>query len=174
MRYLKVFVKDNSANAKADTVDLLFLQRMPPLPDELVRKATAVDVSADGLVDYQMTGDIDGNGVAGHQGRELLKNFANAALKLSWFSQAPNRSINLYVSRFDVAAKPAEIRLDLYQTDKPMIDKSRLKFSVTAWDFTGKGVMQLDDDALPLDRFDTVDRKVLQTMSDLYLRFNWH
>jgi len=33
------------------------------LPDELVRLATAVDTSADGLVDHQITENIDGVGI---------------------------------------------------------------------------------------------------------------
>ncbi|CRM83248.1 hypothetical protein [Pseudomonas sp. 22 E 5] len=175
MRYLRVAVKDQSANALADTVELLFFLRTPKLPDERVRQATAVDVSADGRVDYQITGDIDGNGVSGEKDRELLKDFANAVLRVNWLCRPPmpNRSINFYVSRFTVAGDPAEVRLDLYQNDKPMIEKQRLKFSVTACDSLGKGVMQLDDEALPLELFDTMDLKALQSMANLYLKFNW-
>ena len=174
MRYLKVVVKDQSANAQADTVDLLYFQRTPRLPDELARTAAAVDVSADGLVDYQVTGDIDGNGFSDQQDRELLKKFANAALKLGWFNQPLNRSINFYVSRFDAAGNPADVRLDLYQNEKPMIDKPRLTSSVTARDFLEKGTLQLDDEDLPLDIFDTVDRNAMQSMANLYLKFNWY
>lgn len=175
MRYLKVVVKDQSANAQADTVTLLFFQRNPKLPDELVRQATAVDITADGLVDYQITGDIDGNGFAGLQDRELLKNFANGVLKLGWLSRpsASNRSINFYVSRFNAATTPVEIRLDFYENEKPMLDKARLTLSLTACDPYGKGQMQLDDEALSFGRFDTVDRQALQRMIDVYLKLNW-
>ncbi|MDE1532140.1 hypothetical protein PVE90_20740 [Pseudomonas carnis] len=175
MRYLKVVVKDQSANAQADTVDLLFLQRTPRLPDELVRKATAVDVSADGLVDYQITGDLDGNGISGLQDRELLKTFANAVLKLSWLSRPsmPSRSINIYVSRFDTAANPADIRLDFYQNDKLMSEKPRLKLSLTASGPNDKGSMQLDDETLSFEQFDTVDQQALQSMVNVYMKLNW-
>ncbi|KRP63198.1 hypothetical protein [Pseudomonas trivialis] len=175
MRYLKVFVKDQSANAQADTVTLLFFQRSPQLPDELVRKATAVDISADGLVDYQITGDIDGNGVSDMQDRALLKHFANSALKLGWLSRPsmPNRSINFYVSRFDTAHHPVDIRLDFYQNEKPGLDRERLNLSLTVSDPDGKGVMQLDDDTLPHDQFDTVDRQALQRMINGYLKLGW-
>ncbi len=37
--------------------------RLTQLPDELARIATAVDTSADGLVGYQITEDIDGVGI---------------------------------------------------------------------------------------------------------------
>ncbi|AZE58072.1 hypothetical protein C4K03_5965 [Pseudomonas synxantha] len=173
MRYLKVVAKDQSANAQADTVKLLFFQRNPTLPDELVRQATAVDISADGLVDYQMTGDIDGNGFSGLQDRELLKNFANSVLKLSWLSRSPiaNRSISFYVSRFDGAGVPAEVRLDFYQNEKPMIEREKLVLSLTASD--EKGQMRLNEEDLSRDLFDTLDGEALQRMATLYLKFNW-
>ncbi|OPA96551.1 hypothetical protein BFW87_09475 [Pseudomonas fluorescens] len=175
MRYLKVVVKDQSSNTQADTVSLYFVQRAPELPDEMVRTATAVDVTADGLVDFQITGDIDGNGVSGELDRKLLRNFANAVLKLSWLSRPvmSYRSINIYVSRFNTATKPVEIRLDFYQNEKPMISKDKLMFSATACDPTGRGVIALDDEALAPDLFDTVDRQALQRMIEEYLRFNW-
>ena len=175
MRYLKVVVKDQSSNAQADTVELLFFQRNPKLPDELVRKATAVDVSADGLVDYQITGDIDGNGFSGLKDRELLQRFANSVLKLSWLSRPsmPNRSINIFVSRFDAAANPVEVRLDLYQNEKPMIKKEKLVLSLIADDASGRGDIALDEEALSPDLFDTVDREALQCMVESYMKFNW-
>lgn len=176
MRYLKVVIKDQSANAQADTVSLFFMQRNPKLPDELVRIATAVDTSADGLVDYQITGDIDGDHVvSGLRDRELLKHFANNVLKLSWLSRPsmPNRSINLYVSRFDTANKPVEIRLDFYQREKPMMGKDMLMLSLTACDDSGKEEVRLDEELLPTDLFDTVDQEVLQHMARAYLKFNW-
>ncbi|QOY71343.1 MULTISPECIES: hypothetical protein [unclassified Pseudomonas] len=176
MRYLKVVVKDQSSNAQADTVSLFFIQRNPKLPDEVMRKATAVDITADGLVDYQVTGDIDGNGiVSGQQDRELLKDFANSVLKLSWLSRPAmsNRSINFYVSRFDKATNPVEIRLDFYQSEKPMIGKNKLVMSVSACDYTERGVMRLDEEEFPDGLFDTVDRDALQHMVKLYTKFNW-
>ncbi|MCD7037605.1 hypothetical protein LRQ11_17980 [Pseudomonas sp. MAFF 311095] len=175
MRYLKVVVKDKSSNAQADTVKLFFFQRDPKLPDELIREATAVDASADGAVDYQMTGDIDGNGRSDQQDRQLLKYFANNVLKLEWLSKFTqlNRSINIYVSRFDPSTIPVEVRLDLYQNEKPMIDKDKLVLSITAYDDSGKGNLQFDEGVLPRDVFDTVDRETLQHMARLYLKFNW-
>lgn len=175
MRYLKVVVKDQSSNTQADTVQLLFFQRNPPLPDELVHKATAVDMSADGLVDFQITGDIDGNGFSGLQDRALLQNFANSVLTLGWLSRPamPFRSINIYVSRFDAATKPVDVRLDFYLHEKPMIKKEKLVLSITACDTDGKGNMQLDEEALSPDLFDTVDREALQCMVESYMKFNW-
>lgn len=176
MRYLKVVVKDQSSNAQADTVNLFFMQRNPKLPDEVVRTATAVDTSADGLVDYQITGDIDGDRiVSGLQDRELLKHFANSVLKLSWLSRPsmPNRSINIYVSRFDTATHPVEIRLDFYQRETPMMGKEQLMLSLTACGDPAKGEMRLDEEMLPTDLFDTVDQEALQRMVKTYLKFNW-
>lgn len=175
MRYLKVVVKDQSANAEADTVKLYFFQRNSPLPDELVRQATAVDVSADGLVDYQMAGDLDGNGISSQEDRALLQSFANDVLRLGWLSRPtmPTRSINFYVSRFDTATNPAEVRLDFYQSETPMRARAKLIFSLTADDVNGSGILQLDLEALPPDLFNGVDREVLQRMVDLYLKLNW-
>ncbi|ROM54853.1 hypothetical protein BK649_08290 [Pseudomonas canadensis] len=175
MRYLKVVAKDQSLNNQADTVNLFFIQRSPSLPDELVRSATAVDVTADGLVDYQITGDINGNGVSGEQDRELLKKFANNVLKVNWLSRPAGlfRSINMYVSRFDKATKPAEVRLDFYQNEKPMNGKDKLMFSFTASDSVGKGSMKLDEEVTSYEAFDTSDREALQGMISLYLKFDW-
>ncbi|MBF6027473.1 hypothetical protein ICY20_06990 [Pseudomonas sp. P115] len=175
MRYLKVVVKDQSGNAQADTVNLFFIQRSPSLPDELVRTATAVDVTANGLVDYQITGDINGNGVSGEQDRSLLKQFANNVLKVNWLGRpsAPFRSINMYVSRFDTATKPIEVRLDFYQNEKPMNGKDTLMFSFTASETVTKGNMELGEEVIALDEFDTEDRNALQNMISFYLRFNW-
>ena len=175
MRYLKVVVKDQSLNTQADTLNLFFIQRSPSLPDELVRSATAVDVTANGLVDYQITGDINGNGVSGEQDRSLLKQFANNVLNVNWLSRpsTPFRSINMYVSSFNTATRPVEVRLDFYQNEKPMNGKDTLMFSFTASDSVGKGNVELDEDELSFDAFDTSDRKALQNMANLYLKFNW-
>lgn len=175
MRYLKVVVKDQSLNTQADTLNLFFIQRSPSLPDELVRSATAIDVTADGRVDYQITGDINGNGVSDEEDRALLKQFANNVLNVNWLGRpsAPFRSINMYVSRFDTATKPVEVRLDFYQNEKPMNGKDTLMFSFTASDPVGKGNVELDEDEISFDAFDTSDRKALQSMINLYLKFNW-
>lgn len=175
MRYLKIVVKDQSLNAQADTVNLFFIERNPSLPDELVRSATAVDVTADGLVDYQVTADINGSGVSDEQDRALLKKFANNVLKVNWLSRPSSRfrSINMYVSRFDTATKPAEVRLDFYQNEKPMNGKDTLMFSFTASETVRKGHVELDEEVICFDEFDTSDRKALQHMISLYLEFNW-
>lgn len=175
MRYLKVVAKDQSLNAQADTVNLFFIQRNPSLPDEVVRRATAVDVTANGLVDYQITGDINGSGVSDEKDRELFKKFSNAVLKLKWLSRPsmPYRSINMYVSRFDKTEKPVEVRLDFYQNEKPMNGKDKRMFSCTASDNVGNGYFKLEEEATSFDALDVPDRSALQGMINLYLKFNW-
>ncbi|MDQ0977874.1 hypothetical protein [Pseudomonas synxantha] len=175
MRYVKVIVQDRTENDRADTVKLYFFQRDPDLPDELMHQAVAFDVTADGAVDFQSTGDIDFNGASTLRDRRLLKTFANEALKLSWFNrgEGAGRSLNFYVSRYDELGTPREVRSDFFQRSSSG-GKDKLVYSSTAGDQDCDGGLDplAPDDQFEL--FDTVDQQTIHALSKLYLRFNWH
>ena len=86
MRYLKVTAQDRSANGKADTVLLHFFEESSGAEDRLIHKAYALDITADGKVDFQV-GDVNNDGKENTKDERLLKSFANAYLQLDWFNR---------------------------------------------------------------------------------------
>lgn len=175
MRYLKVIVQDRSENDRADTVKLRFFQRDPDLPDELMHEAVAFDATADGAVDVQICGDIDFDGASTFKDRRLLKMFANHALKLSWFNKgnAGSRSVNLYVTRHDQWDKPLEVRSDFNQHNSSGVGEV-LMHSTTVFDQKTECHSAPPEQGDQFELFDTVDQQTIQTLSQLYLRFNWY
>lgn len=97
MRYLKATAQDRSGNGKADAVLLHFHNG----PANQVHEAFALDMSADGLIEFGFAGDIDGDGKQDFQDQLLLTRFAEFFLKLNWFNEGDNWERYLKIAAAD-------------------------------------------------------------------------
>lgn len=97
MRYLKVTAQDRSGNGRADAVLLHFHHDSA----NLVHEAFAVDMSADGRIEFGFAGDINSDGEQDFQDQLLLTNLAETFLQLGWFNKGDNWERYLKIDAID-------------------------------------------------------------------------
>lgn len=176
MRYLIVTVQDRAGNGRADSVLLQFYESACTSgEDVLMNKAFALDVDADGKVDYKM-GDVTNDGREKSVDQRLLNTFANACLRLNWFNPGAStkRSLKIFSEDFSGDGSPDTVRLHFHEgTGKPT-GKS-LVYTAVAYDTDYNGTLDLslhfdlDNDG---DK-DATDRELVSLLSDTYLKFKW-
>lgn len=175
MRYLKVTAQDRSANGKADTVLLHFLEESSGAEDTLIHKAYALDITADGKVDFQV-GDVNNDGKENAKDERLLKPFADAYLQLNWFNRGDTwaRYLKIFAEDFANDGSPDTVRLHFHEGVGKPSDQS-IVYTASAYDTNNDGTMDwlinfdVDNDG---DK-DAVDQKLVSLLSTAYLKFNW-
>ncbi|WP_339503023.1 hypothetical protein [Pseudomonas silesiensis] len=175
MRYLKVTAQDRGGNGKADTVFLHFFEESSGVEDTLVNKAYALDVSADGKVDFQV-GDVNNDGKENSRDERLLKSFADAFLQLNWFNSgnAWARYLKIFTEDFAADGSSDTVRLHFHEGVGKPSDQS-IVYTASAYDTDNDGKLDwlihfdMDNDG---DQ-DAVDQKLVSLLSTTYLKFNW-
>ena len=175
MRYLKVTAQDRSANGKADTVLLHFFEESSGAEDTLVHKAYALDITADGKVDFQV-GDVSNDGKENAKDERLLKSFADAYLELNWFNRGDtwDRYLKIFAEDFTSDGSPDTVRLHIHEGLGKPSDQS-IVYTASAYDTNNDGTLDwlihfdVDNDG---DQ-DAVDQKLVSLLSTAYLKFNW-
>jgi hypothetical protein len=175
MRYLKVTAQDRSSNNRADTVLLHFFEESSGVEDNLIHRAYALDITADGKVDFQ-AGDVNNDGKQDLKDERLLKSFADAYLKLNWFNQGSNwaRYLKIFTEDSHQDGSPDTVRLHFHEgTGKPS-DESII-YTASNYDTNNDGKLDtiigfdVDNDG---DQ-DAMDQKLVSQLSTAYLKFKW-
>ncbi|MFY0728338.1 hypothetical protein [Pseudomonas sp. NFX15] len=175
MRYLKVTAQDRSANGRADTVLLHFFEESSGCEDTLIHKAYALDITADGKVDFQV-GDVNNDGKENTKDERLLKSFADAFLRLNWFNCENTwaRYLKIFVEDFAKDGSPDTVRLHFHEgVGKPQDET--IVYTASAYDTNNDGKLDwlihfdMDNDG---DQ-DAVDQKLVSLLSTTYLKFKW-
>lgn len=175
MRYLKITAQDRSGNHRADTVLLHFFEAMENAEDKLIHKAYALDITADGEVDFQV-GDVNNDGQENTRDERLLKKFADAFLQLNWFNKGDTweRYLKIFVEDFAQDGSPDTVRLHFHQgTGKPTDET--IIYTASAYDTNNDGKLDslihfdMDNDG----DIDAVDQRHLTLLSKEYLKFKW-
>lgn len=175
MRYLKITAQDRSGNHRADTLLLHFFEEVKDGEDILIHKAYALDITADGKVDFQ-AGDVNNDGTENIKDERLLKMFANAYLQLNWFNAGNTsaRYLKIFVEDFAQDGSPDTVRLHFHEGQGEPTDNS-IVYTASAYDTNNDGKLDwlihfdVDNDC----DIDAVDQKLVSLLSKEYLKFNW-
>lgn len=175
MRYLKVTAQDRIGNGKADTVLLHFFEETKAAEDTLVHKAYALDMTANGKIDFQV-GDVNNDGKEDLSDERLLKAFAETFLQLNWFNRGETweRYLKIFTEDFANDGSPDTVRLHFHEGIGKPSDQS-IVYTASAYDTNNDGKLDwtinfdMDNDG---DQ-DAVDQKLVSHLSNGYLKFNW-
>src|SRR5450830_1146039 len=135
MRYLKVTAQDRSGNHRADTVLLHFFETTGcDTEGRLVHKAYALDITADGKVDFQ-AGDVNNDGKDNKRDEKLLRKFADAYLKLNWFNPGISwqRYLKIFVEDDSQDGSPDTVRLHFHKGEGTPRDET-IVYTASAYD----------------------------------------
>lgn len=175
MRYLKVTAQDRSSNNRPDTVLLHFFEESNGAEDTLVHRAYALDITADGKVDFQ-AGDANNDGKQDIKDERLLKSFADVYLKLNWFNSGNTwtRYLKIFAEDFYKDGSPDTVRLHFHEgTGKP--NDQSIVYTASNYDTDNDGKLDwlinfdVDNDG---DQ-DAVDQKLVSQLSTAYVKFKW-
>lgn len=177
MRYLKAIAQDRSGNGVADTILLHFYERSSNKPDELIHEAVAVDINADGVMDFQFTGDTKGDGIANVADKLLLKTFAETFLKVHWFNAGEHsqRVLVLVATHYSPEGVPNAVELGFFDRLSPR-QKPTLIFQAAGYDGNGKGALDsftrtdVNSDGIA----DNADKELIRSIGNSFLAFKWY
>lgn len=175
MRYLKVTAQDRSSNNRADTVLLHFFEERSGAQDTLIHRAYALDITADGKVDFQ-AGDANNDGREDIRDERLLRSFVDVYLKLNWFNPGTTstRYLKIFTEDFYKDGSPDTVRLHFHKgTGKP--NDQSIVYTASNYDTDNDGKLDLlinfdvDNDG---DQ-DAADQKLVSQLSTAYVKFKW-
>ncbi|MFJ7311363.1 hypothetical protein ACIQVE_01065 [Pseudomonas sp. NPDC098747] len=175
MRYLKVIAQDRCGNGKADSVLLEFREEVNAREDKLINSALALDINADGKVDFKF-GDVTGDGMENALDQRLLQAFANTVIKLNWLNRGTTRKQYLKILAEDLQGDgtPNIVRVHLRREDSFESDGIMISWSAAFdRDNDGKLDFSFHGDANGDGRIDQIDDRLVQRLAGLYLKFNW-
>ncbi|MFJ7311362.1 hypothetical protein ACIQVE_01060 [Pseudomonas sp. NPDC098747] len=174
MRYLKVTAQDRSANNRADTLLLHFFEENSGAEDTLIHRAYALDITADGKVDFQ-AGDVNNDGKENIKDERLLKSFANAFVQLNWFNPGATgqRYMKVYAQDFYADGTPDTVRLHLYE-GTPMEQRTLASWHA-AYDLDNDSKLEwnIHHDINQDGVIDAVDDRLVATLAETFLKFQW-
>ncbi|VVN96224.1 hypothetical protein PS691_02261 [Pseudomonas fluorescens] len=176
MRYLKVTAQDRLRNGKAETVLLQFYEQPGGgAEDILVNTAFALDLTADGKVDYKM-GDVTNNGRENTVDERLLETFANAYLQLNWFNRGAvwKRYLKIFAEDFYADGTPDTVRLQLHEGAGEASERTLASWHA-AYDFDNDGTLEwnIHFDVNHDGIIDEVDEALVRRLADTFLKFRW-
>lgn len=177
MLYLKATAQDRSGNGRADTVLLHFYERPTYGPDELVHEAVALDMNADGAVDFEFPGDINFDGKCNIVDNVLLEDFANTFLKLNWFNKGESlqRSLVVVVSHYNKKGPPNAVELGFFDRSS-RVRKPTLIYRAAGYDGDGNGVLEsfTNSDVDKNGIANNADKELIRALCNGFLAFNWY
>jgi hypothetical protein len=174
MRYLKVIAQDRCGNGKADSVLLEFRDKVDACEDTLINSALALDINADGKVDFKF-GDVTGDGKENAVDQRLLQAFANTFIKLNWFNcgATGKRYMKIYAEDFYADGTPDTVRLHLYE-GTPMAQRTLASWHA-AYDFDNDSKLEwnIHHDINQDGVIDAVDDRLVAALAEIFLKFKW-
>ena len=172
MRYLKVTAQDRSNNGKADAVLLHFHNS----PANLVHEAFALDMSADGRIEFGVAGDINGDGVQNFQDQRLLTAFAEVYLQLNWFNTGDNweRYLTISATDYHKDGSPNVVTLQFSDDDGNPCAPIRIK-PAAAYDGDNDGHFDsfTNTDVNANGLANNADKILLRNVVETFLAFEW-
>ncbi|WP_166221581.1 hypothetical protein [Pseudomonas atagonensis] len=175
MRYLKVTAQDRSANGWPDTVLLHFYEETTGARDALTHRAYALDITADGKVDFQ-AGDANNDGKENTKDERLLKSFANAFLQIDWFNRGLDRarSLKIFTEDFAGDGSPDTVRLHFYEGLEKTPEWS-IAHTASSYDSDNDGKLDwvVSYDMNNSGERESRNQKLVSMLSALYLKFEW-
>lgn len=172
MRYLKVTAQDRSGNGKADTALLHFHD---PLASQ-THEAFAVDMNADGSIEFGFAGDINHDGKQGFQDQLLLTEFAETFLQLNWFNIGDNweRYLKIFTSDYHKDGSPNIVTCQFSEDNGDLSQPIRIKCA-SAYDGDNDGVFDTftHSDINSDGRADKADKIQLSKIVKTFLAFRW-
>jgi len=172
MRYLKVAAQDLSGNGKADTVLLQFHDDQT----NLVFQAFAIDLTADGSIEFSYAGDINGDGKQNLQDQKLLTVFAEAFLQLNWFNAGDSvtRYVKIEARDYHGDGSPNIVNLHFSEDDGTLRGPIGIR-TASAYDGDNDGNLDsftnsdVNNDGIA----NTADKLLLRKISEAFLPFCW-
>ncbi|WP_448653819.1 hypothetical protein ACSHWC_12535 [Pseudomonas fluorescens] len=176
MRYLKATAQDRSGNGKADMVVLQMFAQVCGEPDEMIQEAVAIDITADGVADILLPGDINRDGCKSAEDKTLLKRFADTYLKLNWFNCGDTwgRYMTIRVTHTAKHGAPNAIQLGFYECSTSP-GKHTLVYTASGYDGDSDGVLESFTNS-DLDRngiADNSDKTAIKTLCNVFLALDW-
>lgn len=172
MRYLKVTAQDRSGNGKADAVLLHFHNG----PDNLAHEAFAVDMSADGRIEFGFAGDINSDGKQNFHDQLLLTAFAEVYLQLNWFNSGDNweRYLKISAEDFHKDGSPNIVTLEFSEDDGTPSVPIRIKCAAAFDGDNDGGLDSFTNSDVNADGIaDKADKVLLRKISEAFLAFRW-
>ena len=176
MRYLKATAQDRSGNGKADMVVLQIFEQAPNEPDELIHEAVAIDITADGVADILLPGDLNRDGFKSAEDKSLLKDFTDTYLKLNWFNCGETWRRYMTIRRVPnvKSGAPNAIKLSFYECCTSR-GKRTLVYTASGYDGDSDGVLEsftnsdLDRDGVA----DHSDKAAIKALCNVFLALDW-
>lgn len=172
MRYLNVVAQDRSGNGRADTVLLQFHDDST----NLVFEAFAVDLTADGSIEFSYSGDINSDGKRNLQDEIQLAEFAEAFLQLNWFNSGRDRErcLKVEAKNYHGDGSPNVVNFQFTEDDGSPSTPVRIK---TAAAYDGDNNDKLDSftnsDINGDGVANTADKQLMRKLAEAYLAFCW-
>ncbi|MDR6916649.1 hypothetical protein J2X66_003523 [Pseudomonas sp. 3296] len=172
MRYLKVTAQDRSGNGKADAVLLHFHNGSA----NLVHEAFAVDMSADGNIEFGFAGDINSDGEQNFQDQLQLKAFAEAFLQLNWFNTGDNweRYLKIDAKNYHEDGSPNVVTLQFSEDNGTPCLPIRMRFA-SAYDGDNDGKLDsfTNSDVNGDGIANKADKVLMRKIAETFLAFQW-
>ncbi|MFP0194321.1 hypothetical protein ACKJSM_03960 [Pseudomonas sp. PHC1] len=176
MRYLKVTAQDRSADGRPDTLLLHFYKESAGARDALISRAYALDITADGKVDFQ-AGDANHDGKENTRDERLLKSFANAFFQVDWFNRGlgRERSLKIFTEDFENDGSPDTVRLHFYEGLDNSPEQS-IVHTASSYDTDNDGKLDwvVSYDMNNSGEREARNQKLVSMLCALYLKFEWH
>jgi hypothetical protein len=172
MRYLKVTALDRSGNGKADAVQLHFHNGSA----NLVHEAFALDMSADGCIEFGFAGDINSDGLQNFQDQLLLTAFAEVFLQLNWFNAGDNweRYLKIGATDHHQDGTPNVVTLQFSEDDGELSKPIKIR-RAAAYDGDNDGSLDsfTNSDVNGDGIANKADKAVLRKIAETFLAFRW-
>ncbi|MFL1499962.1 MULTISPECIES: hypothetical protein [unclassified Pseudomonas] len=176
MRYLKVIAQDRTDSGQADAVLLNFYEQRDGAQDDvLLNQAIATARIAGGKLDCTV-GDVNNNSRETSVDRRLLDIFANNYLKLKWLNQGHGveRYMKVFARDLHADGSPDSVHLELHEGEGASSGKTLVSWHA-AFDTDNNGLLEsiVYGDADQNQHVDAADRAVIQSLANVFLKFNW-
>jgi len=172
MHYLKVTAQDRSGNGKADAVLLHFHNGST----QLVHEAFAVDMSANGSIEFGFAGDINGDGEQNLHDQLLLTTFAEVFLQLGWFNAGDNweRCLKIGATDYHGDGSPNVVTLEFSEDEGSPCSSIRIR-TAAAYDGDNDGILEsfTNSDVNADGIANKADKLLLRKIAEAYLAFHW-
>ena len=172
MRYLKVAAQDRSGNGKADTVLLQFHDDST----HLVFQAFAIDLTADGSIEFSHAGDINSDGQPNALDQQQLNAFAEAFLQLNWFNigDSAGRYLKIEAKNFHADGSPNVVNFHFTEDDGTAAAVIRIT-TAAAYDGDNDGKLDsfTNSDVNGDGIANAADKLLMRKIAEAYLAFRW-
>lgn len=172
MRFLKVTAQDRSGNGKADVVHLHFHDGL-----DLVHEAVAIDLSADGLMDFVFSCNASEADKHDFKDRSLLKSFSESFLKLNWFNTGDRweREVHIQARDYHKDGSPNSVTVQFNEDDGSPATPVLIR-RAAAYDGDNDGSFDsftnsdVDNDG----KANKADKELLRSIANTFVPLRWY